>query len=44
VVLGFDVPREIAVVRSELLEEVADEVQRASAARGRVRGLLQPRG
>ena len=42
VVLGFDVPREIAVVRSELLEEVADEVQRASAARGRVRGLLQP--
>jgi carbon storage regulator len=44
VVLGFDAPREIAVSRSELLAEVADEVQRASVERARVRSLLLPPG
>jgi carbon storage regulator len=43
VVLGFDAPREIAVVRSELHVEVAEEVQRAAAERARVRSLLLPR-
>lgn len=43
VVLGFDAPREIAVVRGELLDEVADEVQRAAAERSRVASLLRPR-
>jgi carbon storage regulator len=42
VVLGFDAPRDVAVSRSELLAEVADEVQRASAERARVRDLLRP--
>ena len=44
VVLGFDAPREIAVIRSELLAEVAEEVRLASADRARVRGLLRPGG
>jgi carbon storage regulator len=43
VVLGFDAPREIAVVRSELHVEVAEEIQRAAAERARVRSLLLPR-
>jgi len=43
VVLGFDAPRDIAVVRSELHVEVAEEVQRAAAERARVRSLLLPR-
>jgi carbon storage regulator len=42
VVLGFDAPREIAISRSELLVEVAEEVQRASAERAQVRSLLRP--
>ena len=42
VVLGFDVPREIPVLRSELFAEVADEVQRASGERARIRDLLRP--
>jgi carbon storage regulator len=42
VVLGFDAPRDVAVSRSELLAEVADEVQRASAERARVRSILRP--
>jgi carbon storage regulator len=40
VVLGFDAPREIPISRSELLAEIADEVQRAAAERARVRDLL----
>lgn len=44
VVLGFDAPREIAVSRSELRAEVADEVQRAASERARIRSLLLPPG
>jgi carbon storage regulator len=44
VVLGFDAPREIAVIRSELLAEVAEEVRLASADRARVRDLFRPGG
>ena len=43
VVLGFDVPREVPVLRSELHAEVADEVQRASGERAQIRDLLRPR-
>ena len=43
VVLGFDAPREIAVVRSELLGEVAAEVRLAASERDRVRDLLSSR-
>ena len=43
VVLGFDAPREIPVVRSELLGEVADEVKLAASERDRVRDLLSSR-
>jgi carbon storage regulator len=42
VVLGFDAPRAIPVTRSELRAEVADEVQRASTERARIRSLLLP--
>ena len=42
VVLGFDAPREIAISRSELLAEVAAEVQRAATERAAVRSLLRP--
>jgi carbon storage regulator len=44
VVIGFDAPREVPIVRSELQAEVADEVQRAAAERARVRSLLRPQG
>jgi carbon storage regulator len=44
VVIGFDAPREVPIVRSELQAEVADEVQRAAAERARVRNLLRPQG
>ncbi len=44
VVLGFDAPREVLVSRSELLTEVAEEVQRAALERARVRSLLLPPG
>ena len=44
VVLGFDAPREIAISRSELLAEVASEVQRAATERAAVRSLLRPPG
>ena len=44
IVLGFDAPREIAISRSELLAEVASEVQRAATERAAVRSLLRPPG
>jgi carbon storage regulator len=40
VVLGVIAPREVHVVRAELLGEVTDEVRRASAERSRVRDLI----
>ena len=43
VVLGFDAKRDVPIVRSEMLIEVADEMQRASAERGQVRRLLLPK-
>jgi carbon storage regulator len=43
VVLGIDAPREVRVVRAELLRDVEAEVQQASAARDRIRELLAGR-
>ncbi len=43
VVLGIIAPREIPVVRGELLAEVSDEVRQAAGARATVRDLLKPR-
>ena len=40
VVLGVDAPREIRVVRAELLRAVESENQDASAARSRILDLL----
>ena len=40
VVLGVAAPREIRVIRSELLRELETEVKAASAARERIRELL----
>jgi len=40
VVLGIEAPREIRVVRSELLRAVEAENQASSSARDRIRSLL----
>jgi carbon storage regulator len=40
VVLGIDAPREVRVVRAELLRDVEAENQEASAARDRIREVL----
>ena len=40
VVLGIEAPREIAIVRTELLRAVETENQASSAARDRIRALL----
>jgi carbon storage regulator len=40
VVLGIEAPREVRVVRAELLRDVAAEVHEASSARERIRELL----
>ncbi len=40
VVLGIEAPREVRVVRAELLRDVQAEVHEASAARERIRELL----
>ncbi len=40
VLLGIAAPRDVAIVRSELLAEVRDEVHRASAGRRAVLRLL----
>jgi carbon storage regulator len=42
VVLGVVAPRHVAVVRSELIEEVSGEVREASDARARLRVMLKP--
>jgi carbon storage regulator len=40
VVLGVDAPRDVRVVRSELLRDLEAEVQQASDARDRIRALV----
>ena len=42
VVLGIAAPRHVAVVRSELVEEVSGEVREASDNRARLRVMLLP--
>jgi carbon storage regulator len=42
VVLGIVAPRHVAVVRSELVEEVSGEILEASDARARLRVMLAP--
>jgi carbon storage regulator len=43
VVLGIAAPREIAVVRSELMAEVGDEVREAAGTVAAIRALVRPR-
>ncbi len=43
VVLGIVAPRYVAVVRSELLEEVSTEVKEAADTRAQLRVMLKPR-
>ncbi len=43
VVLGIVAPRDVAVVRGELLAEVSDEVRHAAGARARIQDVLKPR-
>ena len=43
VVLGIDAPREMRVVRTELLRAVEAEVQHSSADRDRILDLLAPK-
>lgn len=40
VVLGVKAPKEVRVIRAELLKAISDEVQEASAARSRILALL----
>jgi carbon storage regulator len=42
VVLGIAAPRHIAVVRSELVEQVSGEIREASDARAKLRIMLAP--
>jgi carbon storage regulator len=42
VVLGIAAPRHVAVVRSELVEEISGEVRGAADARARLRVMLKP--
>ena len=42
VVLGIAAPSHVAVVRSELVEQVTDEVREASDARAKLRVMLAP--
>jgi carbon storage regulator len=44
VVLGIAAPRHVAVVRSELIEQVSGEVRDASDTRARLRVMLKPHG
>lgn len=43
VVLGVVAPRHVAIVRSELIEEVSGEVRQAADARAKLRVLLGSR-
>jgi len=43
VVLGIEAPSDVRVVRAELLRAVEDENQDASAARERIRALIEAR-
>jgi carbon storage regulator len=43
VVLGIAAPRRVAVVRSELIEQVSGEVREASDTRAKLRIMLAPR-
>jgi carbon storage regulator len=40
VVLGIDAPREVRVVRSELLRDLEDENRASSEARAHIRALI----
>lgn len=40
VVLGIDAPREVRVVRTELLRDLEDENKASSEARDRIRALI----
>jgi carbon storage regulator len=42
VVLGIAAPRHVAVVRSELVEQVSGEIRDASDARAKLRVMLTP--
>jgi carbon storage regulator len=44
VVVGIDAPRDVRVVRTELLRAVEAEVQHASAARHTILDALAPKG
>jgi carbon storage regulator len=43
VLLGIAAPRHVAVVRSELIEEVSGEVREAADTRAKLRVMLAPR-
>lgn len=40
VVLGIEAPREVRVVRTELIADLGNEVKEAAASRARIRELL----
>jgi carbon storage regulator len=42
VVLGIAAPRHVAVVRSELIEQVSDEIREAADTRAKLRVMLAP--
>jgi carbon storage regulator len=42
VVLGIQAPRDVSIVRAELVTQVGDEVRDAAGARSRLLGLLKP--
>ena len=42
VVLGLTAPREVRIVRGELLGQIGAEVRHAADARGRIAELLKP--
>jgi len=43
VVLGVVAPKDVAIVRGELLAEIGAEVSRAASGRSEVLGLIRPR-